>query len=165
MNEKSEIKFNTGLPDGDLELKTLPDKVLRKKTRAVEKFDDRLQRFTLNMFSFMKANRGIGLAAPQVGVLYRVITVDMEGDARYLINPGIVSRSGRDETETEGCLSIPGKGYEVNRPSEVRVRGWSPEERELVFEARGLAARVLQHEIDHLNGVLICDRGEDVDES
>jgi peptide deformylase len=155
-------KFQSGLFGRDLELRTLPDEVLRENARQVHIFDDRLRSFLEKMFVFMRENRGIGLAAPQVGILYRLIAVDIGIDTNFVVNPEIVSLSENSEPETEGCLSIPGREFEVDRPLEIEIRGLDPAGREISFGARGLDARVLQHEIDHLNGVLICDNGKEV---
>jgi peptide deformylase len=103
---------------------------------------------------------GIGLAATQVGVMHRVFVyrVDPEGPVKALVNPVVECTSEELESAEEGCLSIPGVQVDVERPARVRVRGQDAEGQALEFEATGLEARVIQHELDHLNGVLILDR-------
>ncbi len=139
---------------------TYPAAVLRKKTRPIKRFDDHLARLVDEMFDVMSEGNGIGLAAPQIGKSKKVVVVDtMEPGGRYaLVNPRVVWTSKDTEPFKEGCLSLPGvEGY-VIRPLEVRVRAqrWKDGE-ELTIHADGMLARVLQHEIDHLNGVLFVD--------
>jgi len=142
------------------------DPVLRTEAEEVTVFDDALRSLVRDMFETMYHADGIGLAAPQIGLSTRVIVVDLrreededlEPHRVALINP-VVSWEG-DEThkQTEGCLSIPGLEEVVQRPVEVRVEGKDPHGKDLVLEADDLFARALQHEIDHVNGVLFLDR-------
>lgn len=136
------------------------DEVLRKKTRYVKVFDKRLIKLIQDMFQTMYEENGIGLAAPQVGVLKKIIVVDTqhEGEIYAMVNPKILQFSEETETMNEGCLSIPGVEGDVTRAKSIRVRFNDPEtgeEKEL--EATDLLARVIQHETDHLNGVLFVD--------
>ena len=163
MCEIEKNRFTTKLENEYLELRFFPDTILRKHSKPVYTFDKALQGFADQMFAFMKAHRGIGLAAPQVGVLYRIITADVEGEEKLLVNPQILSSSFNIQTEAEGCLSIPNQSYDVDRFLRVEVRARSPEGRRIHFEASGIFARVYQHEIDHLNGILICDKGSEGD--
>ena len=144
-----------------LKIELLGSDVLRRRADEVEKPDAELSRLIDDMFETMYDAKGIGLAAPQVGVSRRVIVVDV-GDAMVqpfaLLNPRIVSSSPRTERAEEGCLSIPGVAAPVERPATVVVEGEDRDGKPLRVEADGLLARCLQHEIDHLDGVLFIDR-------
>ncbi len=139
------------------------DPVLRTEAEEVEAFDDELLDLVQDMWETMYHADGIGLAAPQVGVSRRVLVVDLrrddEPEARVaLVNPRIVWSSEEREKAPEGCLSIPGMEEVVERPAEVRVEGFDPEGNRVEVEADELFARALQHEIDHLDGILFPDR-------
>ncbi len=136
------------------------DPVLRASAVPVERFDERLQAELERMGELMHDALGIGLAATQLGVLHRalVFRTDPEEPITALVNPVLEWQSEELEVAEEGCLSLPGVHVEVERPVSVRVRGLDGEGRELTIEADGLRARVIQHEIDHLDGVLILDR-------
>jgi peptide deformylase len=155
--------FTTNLSQKKLRLRIYPDPVLRKMANPVGKFDKRLISFSEQMLDFMKRYKGIGLAAPQVGYLYRVITIDIEGTEQCLVNPEILSSSSDSNTATEGCLSLPDKWYDVNRHFQIEIRARNPNGKTLHYEAKDLHARVLQHEIDHLNGILIRDKGTEIE--
>jgi peptide deformylase len=136
------------------------DPILRTKARRVEEFDDRLRTEVERMGHLMHDSIGIGLAATQLGVLRRLLVyrVEHESPIVALANP-VIEWSGDDlETAEEGCLSLPGVLVEVERPVNVRVRALDEHGDAVVIEASGLEARVIQHEIDHLDGVLILDR-------
>lgn len=138
------------------------DPVLREKALEVAGVDDSLRSLIADMRETMKAYNGVGLAANQVGVLQRVLVVDVPLDderraALALVNPVILSRSG-SETGEEGCLSIPGIFEDVTRALHIKVRGLDERGQPLAFEAEGYLARALQHEVDHLDGVLFVDR-------
>jgi len=141
-----------------LEVKTFGDPVLKTRAARVKEFDDALLRLTEEMLVTMREREGVGLAANQVGRLRRVLVVGIDEDEYVLINPVIEARSDETEVLAEGCLSIPGIQVEVERPVAVTVSGQDAAGEELRFEAEGLLARVFQHEIDHLDGVLILDR-------
>ena len=139
------------------------DPVLRTEADEVEAFDDELRELVRDMWETMYHADGIGLAAPQVGVSRRVLVVDLcreeEPDARVaLVNPRVVWSSEELDKAPEGCLSIPGLEEVVERPWAVRVEGFDPEGNEVAIEAEELYSRALQHEIDHLDGVLFPDR-------
>jgi len=134
-----------------------PDPILKEKAVAVKEITPQIRRLIRNMFDTMYAAKGVGLAAPQIGVSKRVIVVDVENDPMALINPEITSFSGR-ETGTEGCLSIPGYWGEVERAKAVEVKALNPDGEQVVVKAEGYMARALQHEIDHLDGILFIDR-------
>src|SRR3954470_4361872 len=136
------------------------DPVLRSKARPIEVFDDALRDEVARMGALMHDSMGIGLAATQVGTLHRVLVYRVEHDSpvNVLINPEL-EWAGRDkEWMEEGCLSLPGVHVDVERPVNVRVRARDPHGAPIVIEASGLEARVIQHEMDHLDGVLILDR-------
>jgi peptide deformylase len=141
-----------------LEVKTFGDPVLKTRAARVKEFDDALLRLTEEMLVTMREREGVGLAANQVGRLRRVLVAGIEEDEYVLINPVIEARSDETEILPEGCLSIPGIQVDVERPVAVTVSGQDADGEELRFEAEGLLARVFQHEIDHLDGVLILDR-------
>lgn len=137
------------------------DETLRKKTKFVKTFDKRQQKLVEDMFETMYASNGIGLAAPQIGVLKKVIVVDTleEGEKIALANPKIVWESEETWEMNEGCLSIPGVEGEVIRPCRIRVRANNAiTGDEIEIEAEDLFARVILHETDHLNGILFVDR-------
>lgn len=144
-----------------LNIEMLGSEVLRRRAVEIEEVDDDLRRLVRDMFETMYDAEGIGLAGPQVGVERRVIVVDLREEGTRplaLINPRIVeSSSDRDRAE-EGCLSIPGVAGVVERHSRVVVEGVSENGEPLRVEADGLLGRCLQHEIDHLDGVLFVDR-------
>jgi peptide deformylase len=136
------------------------DPVLRAKALPVDRFDEALGREIERMGELMHDALGVGLAATQLGVLHRVLVYRAypEDPLTALVNPEVVWESEERETAEEGCLSLPGVHVEVERPARVRVRARDRAGEELEVEADELAARVIQHEIDHLEGVLILDR-------
>jgi peptide deformylase len=141
-------------------VRKLGDPVLRTKALAVERFDDTLRDEVRRMAVLMEDALGIGLAAPQVGISHRVLVyrVEPESPVTALVNPLVEWSSRDEEISEEGCLSLPFVHVDVERPVAVRVRARDERGDELVVEASGLEARVIQHEIDHLDGVLILDR-------
>jgi peptide deformylase len=136
------------------------DPVLRARALEIDRFDERLVEEARRMGQVMHDALGIGLAATQVGAMHRVLVYRVEPDSPIaaLVNPEIEWRSSELETADEGCLSLPGVLVEVERPVHVRVRGLDERGDALTIEASGLEARVIQHEVDHLDGVLILDR-------
>ena len=134
--------------------------VLRRKTKAAGKVSRDVQRLIEQMFATMHAAHGLGLAAPQVGESVRVLVAQVEDRTVVLVNPEVLDASG-EETATEACLSIPGVVGEVPRAAAIRVRGKNRRGRRVTIDAEGLLARVLQHEIDHLDGILFLDRVRD----
>jgi peptide deformylase len=138
------------------------DPVLRLRAVEVTSFDEELRRLVADMFETMQAYRGVGLAANQVGVAQRVAIVDVPIDderraVHTLVNPEILSRSGSESGE-EGCLSIPGMYDDVTRSLEIHVRAYDEHGKAYEIDAEGYLARAIQHEIDHLDGVLFVDR-------
>jgi peptide deformylase len=145
-----------------LEVKTFPDKVLRIKAEPVVDINEDTVKLLDNMVQTMHHQKGVGLAAPQVGVSKRMIVIDTsagedEGMILRVINPEIIEASGEQVGE-EGCLSVPGEYEPVRRAEKIKVKALSEEGKPYTMEAEGFLARVFQHEIDHLNGVLFIDR-------
>ncbi len=141
----------------ELHIITYPDEILSGKSAPVETIDAPLVELVQNMSKLMVSALGIGLAAPQVGVSRRIITLNVGDGLISLINPEILERRGQVRLE-EGCLSCPGIAVAVNRSEKVLVRGLDLQGNEVTIGAEGLKARVLQHEIDHLDGILILDQ-------
>ena len=129
---------------------------LRKKSREVEKIDDRILTLLDDMAETMYDANGVGLAAPQVGVLKRVVVIDVGDGLIELINPVITYKKG-EQINAEGCLSVPGKSGTVARPEKVKVRALNRHGEEINIDADGLLAIALCHEIDHLSGTLYID--------
>ncbi len=138
------------------------DPVLRKRAEEVADIDAALVRLSEEMFSTMYAAPGLGLAAPQVGVGQRFFVYDLgdEDGPKVLLNPEITGSDGEWSFE-EGCLSVPGQHFEVIRPKQIGVRGIDLEGNEVEFEADELLSRLIQHELDHLDGVLVLDHLDD----
>jgi peptide deformylase len=144
-----------------LELRIMGDPVLRQPAAPVVEVTDELHRLMDDMFDTMYAEEGVGLAAPQIGVSQRLIVIDArEEDTQpfVLINPEIVEFSDDLDRAEEGCLSIPGLREVVERSWAVRVRGLDRDGTPMEIDAEGLLARILQHEVDHLDGILFVDR-------
>jgi peptide deformylase len=141
-------------------VRKLGDPILKTKARPVDRFDDELRDEVERMGVLMHDALGIGLAAPQVGISHRVLVYRIEPDSPIvaLINPEIEWSSRDEEISEEGCLSLPMIHVDVERPVAVLVNARDEHGAELVVEATGLEARVIQHEIDHLDGILILDR-------
>ncbi|TAN40624.1 MAG: peptide deformylase [Nitrospirae bacterium] len=145
-----------------LEIRKYPDEVLKKKALQVEKVNDKVRKLIDDMIETMHAAPGVGLAAPQVGVSKKIIVIDISSKEEQfplivLINPEITDTDGLVSSD-EGCLSLPKYNTVVKRAEKVVVKGLDREGRVVVIEADGLLARALQHEIDHLDGLLLIDR-------
>ncbi|NLY43582.1 MAG: peptide deformylase [Clostridiaceae bacterium] len=138
-------------------IRKVGDDILRKVSRPVEAINKNILTLLDDMAETMREANGVGLAAPQVGVLKRVIVVDVGEGLIELINPEIIHAEGK-QIEAEGCLSIPGKVGEVERPAMVVVKGLNRHGEEIEVKGQGLLAKALCHEIDHLNGVLFIDK-------
>ncbi len=139
-----------------------PDPILRKRSETIEKVDDELRGLLDDMLETMYSAPGIGLAAVQIGILKRLIVIDISKDKEkknplFLINPEIVSKSISTSVHEEGCLSLPGHFAEIERPSECQIKyiGYDGKQKEI--KASGLLSTCIQHEIDHLNGILFID--------
>ena len=133
------------------------DPILSKKSRKVEDFNEKLSTLIDDMKETMYQAQGVGLAAVQVGVLKRVIIIDVGDGFVELVNPEIVSVSKNRQCEVEGCLSLPGENYYTDRPMEVTVKGQDRNGKWQLFKGYGLKARAYCHEIDHLDGLTIKD--------
>lgn len=129
------------------------DPILNKKSREVEKFDDKLSQLIDDMFDTMYASNGVGLAAVQVGILKKVVVIDVGDGPLELVNPEITLKEG-EQRESEGCLSLPGKYGVTVRPKKVQVKAQDRNGKWQVFTGEDLKARCFCHEIDHLDGVL-----------
>ncbi len=138
-------------------IKKLGDPILREKAKPIEKADNQIKELADLMVEALVKNKAYGIAAPQVGVSKKMIVVDVEDFFHLLINPLVSARSQEDESSFEGCLSIPGVEAEVKRASKVTIKAKDMEGKPKVLSASGLLARVLQHEIDHLEGILFID--------
>lgn len=135
------------------------DEILRKISKKVDVIDDSLKNLVEDMFETMYHADGVGLAAPQIGILKRIIVIDIEVIKRVMINPEIISESTTDMQDgPEGCLSVPGIEDTVRRPKVLTVRYMNLDGEIVTEEARDLYARVICHEIDHLNGILFTDK-------
>ena len=133
------------------------DDILRKKCKEVKEMTDRTRTLIDDMFDTMYEADGVGLAAPQVGILKRIVVIDVTGeDPILLINPVILSTDG-EQTGYEGCLSVPGKTGVVTRPNHVKVKAYNADMEEFTLEGEELLARAICHELDHLEGKLYVD--------
>lgn len=138
-------------------LRTIPDDILRKKCRVVEKIDDKILELLDDMVETMVEEDGVGLAAPQVGILKRLVVIDVGEGIFKMINPEILEMKGA-EVDIEGCLSVPERSGEVERPTWLKLRYTDIEGREILLEAEDFFARAICHELDHLDGVLYIDK-------
>ncbi len=139
-----------------------PDPILRKKSKSLEKVDNELRKLMDDMLETMYSAPGIGLAAVQIGILKRLIVIDLSsGDQKknplYLVNPEIIFRSKTTSIREEGCLSLPGHFAEVERPSECHIDYIDYNGNKKILKAEGLLSTCVQHEVDHLNGILFID--------
>jgi peptide deformylase len=141
------------------QIRQYPDPVLRMEARPVEEFDDDLRRLADRMSQLMKEANGVGLAATQVGVLRRLFVFAPEEDeVAVLVNPQLVDAGEETDVDDEGCLSLQGVTVPVERPTRVRIEGHDELGKEVGYDLDGMAARIAQHELDHLHGKLILDR-------
>lgn len=143
------------------DLTLYPAPVLRRVAAPVERFDDELAAIVKGMFERMYASKGVGLAAPQVGLKKRILVLNATGesaDERILINPVILEKSGPKTLFEEGCLSFPGIYAEVERPENCTVKAFSPAGEPFEETFTGFPSRIVQHEHDHLEGILLVDR-------
>ncbi|NLJ79749.1 MAG: peptide deformylase [Firmicutes bacterium] len=139
------------------EIVLIGDPILEKKAEKVPSVTKKLVKIGNDMLETMYEANGVGLAAPQIGISRRLIVFDVDEEPRMLFNPVIIKQSG-EEIDVEGCLSIPERWVYVKRFTELEVAGLNEKGRQVRIKAEGLLARVLQHEIDHLDGILILDR-------
>ncbi|SES66028.1 peptide deformylase [Natronincola peptidivorans] len=136
------------------------DPILRKKSKPVDKIDARIHLLLDDMAETMYHAEGVGLAAPQIGILKQVIIIDIGEGLLELINPEILDAKG-EQCDVEGCLSLPGRSGDVTRPEIVTIKALNRNGEEIIVEGEGLLARALCHEIDHLNGILFIDKIEE----
>lgn len=142
-------------------IRVIGDPCLKKKCKPVTKMTPNLKELAEDLFDTMYEAKGVGLAAPQVGILRRICVVDvMDGDPILLINPEVIESSG-EQTDEEGCLSVPGKCALVTRPDHVVVKSLDMDMNEVTYEGEGLRARAILHEMDHLDGVLYGERASE----
>jgi len=140
------------------QIRVIPDEVLRQKARKVPAIDASIQQLIDDMILTMQEANGVGLAAPQVGVSLRVAVLQMSGEEPFsMVNPDVVKRSGEKQV-IEGCLSIPGYEGEIKRSEKITVKGLDREGKKIRIRATDLLAQALEHEIDHLDGILYTDR-------
>ena len=135
-----------------------PDPVLRKKCEEVKEITEEIKNLSWDIVETLEKNEGVGLAAPQVGELKRIIVVQTENQPRVLINPKIIKKSKEIEIIEEGCLSFPGLFLKIKRAKEVEFEALNENGEKICLKAEGLPARIFQHEIDHLDGILFIDR-------
>lgn len=140
-----------------LPIREIGDPVLRSRSKEVENINEQTKELIDNMIDSMEAAEGIGLAAPQIGILQRVIIVKIEDDLKVTINPVLIKEKGTAMAE-EGCLSVPNRRGLVERAEEITVEGLNENGEKVKYELEGLKARAFLHEIDHLNGILFVDK-------
>jgi len=144
-----------------LPIRKIGDPVLRSRSKEVENINEQTKELIDNMIDSMEAAEGIGLAAPQIGILQRVIVVKIEDDLKVTINPILIKENGESMAE-EGCLSVPDRRGLVKRPEEIIIEGLNEEGEKVKYELEGLKARAFLHEIDHLNGILFVDKAIEI---
>ena len=158
MGEKSRRIFRGSM--AVLQIRTLPDPVLRQKAKRVTKVDDSIQKLIDDMIDTLRANSGVGLAAPQIGVPLRIAVIEVPGEEVItLINPVVIKRTG-ECVLGEACLSVPGYHGEIKRSMIVKVKAQDRQGKEIRLKGEDLLAQVLEHETDHLNGTLYIDHIE-----
>jgi len=146
-----------------LKIRTLPDPVLRRKAKKVTKIDGSIQKLIDDMIDTMHAAPGVGLAAPQIGVSLRVAVIELPGEELItLINPAIIKKQG-ERIVAEACLSVPGYQGEIKRAVTVKVKAQDRQGKEIRLKGEELLAHALEHELDHLNGILYIDHIESPD--
>jgi len=140
-------------------VREMGDEILRKKCREVTEVTPKILELIEDMYETMYETQGVGLAAPQVGILKRIVVIDTDGTPYTMINPRILETAG-SQTGGEGCLSVPGKAGQVTRPHYVRAEAWNEKLERYEIEATELLARAICHELDHLDGILYVDHVE-----
>ncbi|OGC16883.1 peptide deformylase, partial [candidate division WOR-1 bacterium RIFOXYA12_FULL_36_13] len=138
-----------------------PNPILRKKCKSIKKVDSRIKRLIKDMIDTMHTAPGVGLAAPQIGENIKLIVVDIGQGAFALINPKIVKKNKILQTFEEGCLCLPGIVGPVERPSVITVKGLDKNGQSIIIDAEGFLSTVIQHEIDHLEGIVFIDKIKD----
>ena len=141
-------------------IRQLGDDILRKRCREVPEMTPKLQELIQDMYDTMYEAEGVGLAAPQVGILKRIVVIDVDGTPYTMVNPQLLEKSTDTQTASEGCLSVPGKAGIVIRPAYVRAEAWDENMERYEAEADGYLARAICHELDHLEGIMYVDKVE-----
>lgn len=141
-----------------LQIREVGDPVLRTETKEVEEVTDKTRELLDNMQETMYDANGVGLAAPQIGISKAITVIDVGNELLELINPEIIEKSDKTYVDEEGCLSIPGQTGKVERAYKITVKALDRTGKEFELEAEGLSARAIQHELDHLSGVLFIDK-------
>jgi peptide deformylase len=141
-----------------LEIKKIGDSVLKEKAKEVIELTPEIKELIFNMKETLRQAQGVGLAAPQIGISKRVIVVETGKETAGFINPKIIAKSKQKEMQEEGCLCMPGVFLKIRRSTDVEVEAENEEGKNVAIKAEGLLARIFQHEVDHLNGILIVDR-------
>ena len=141
-------------------VRKIGDPVLNKVCKEVREVNDRIRELIDDMFDTMYEADGVGLAAPQVGILKRIVVIDVTGEDPILLTNPVISSTDGEQTGYEGCLSVPGKTGVVTRPNHVKVKAYNADMEEFTLEGEELLARAICHELDHLDGKLYVDRVE-----
>ena len=142
-----------------MQIITLGNELLRQKAEKIDQIDDQIKDAAKQMFEIIKQDKGVGIAGPQIGLMKRIFVVHIDGDEeRVFINPSILETSQETVKYEEGCLSVPGIYVDVVRSESVKIQAWNEKGKPFTMEANGLLARVIQHEYDHLEGILFLDR-------
>jgi len=157
-SERDRVELSRREREARRDIRVIGDPVLREHALEVTIFDRGLRKLAKRMIRIMHDAPGVGLAAPQIGVLQRLLVYNVDDAPQALVNPRLDEFSDEIEEIDEGCLSVPGVTMPVSRPVSLRVRAFDAAGEPLDFRAEGLEARVIQHEYDHLEGVLIVDR-------
>ena len=141
-----------------MQIITLGNDLLRQKAEKIKKIDDEVAETAKEMLAILNRDKGVGLAGPQIGFMKRIFVVHVEGDEeRVFINPSILETSHKTVKYEEGCLSVPGIYANVNRSESIKIQAWNENGKPFTLETSGLLARVIQHENDHLEGVIFLD--------
>jgi len=142
-----------------MQIITLGNELLRQRAEKIDKIDDEITNAAKQMLEIIKLEKGVGIAGPQIGLMKRIFVTHTEGDEeRIFINPSILETSQETVKFEEGCLSVPGFYADVVRSESVKIQAWNEKGKPFTLEANGLLARVIQHEYDHLEGILFLDR-------
>jgi len=142
-----------------MQIITLGNELLRQKAKKIDKIDDEITNAAKLMLEILKQEKGVGLAGPQIGLMKRIFVVSIDGDEeRIFINPSILETSQETAKFEEGCLSVPGVYVDVVRSESIKIQAWNEKGKPFTMETSGFLARVIQHEYDHLEGVLFLDR-------
>ncbi len=141
-----------------IEIKNYPNPVLKRKSEEVKEITPEIKELASDMMETMKSREGVGIAAPQVGLLKRLIVVQMEKGPEAFVNPEIIRKSKEQETMEEGCLCLPGLFLKIKRAKEAEIEALDINGNKIRMKIKGFPARIFQHEVDHLDGILIIDK-------